>query len=76
MSVRRTSTMASETVRVNGKDVPLTINDAAGLISSLGYDLQKVAVELNGTICPRASLGSTVLKDGDSLEVVSFVGGG
>ena len=68
--------MATETVRVNGKEVPLGNGNAAELIESLGYDIRRIAVELNGDICPRASLGSTVLKDGDSLEVVSFVGGG
>ena len=68
--------MATETVRVNGRDVSLGNGNAAELIESLGYDIRRIAVELNGDICPRASLESTVLKDGDSLEVVSFVGGG
>lgn len=68
--------MATETVRVNGEDVPLTGSDAAEFITSLGYDVRKVAVELNGGICPRASLGTTILKAGDSLEIVGFVGGG
>ena len=68
--------MATETVRINGRDVPLGNGNAAELIESLGYDIRRIAVELNGDIRPRASLGSTVLKDGDSLEVVSFVGGG
>lgn len=68
--------MATETIRVNGGDVPLMGSDAAEFIASLGYDVQRVAVELNGEICPRASLGTTVLKDGDSLEIVGFVGGG
>lgn len=40
------------------------------------YDLTRIAVERNGEIVPKASYSSTVLEDGDSLEVVSFVGGG
>ena len=33
--------MASETVRVNGKDVPLTITDAAkDFVATKGYDVQ------------------------------------
>ena len=36
----------------------------------------KVAVERNGEIVPRAQYGETVLAGGDSLEVVSFMGGG
>ena len=34
------------------------------------------AVERNGDIVPKAQYDETVLKDGDSVEVVSFVGGG
>jgi sulfur carrier protein len=36
----------------------------------------RVAVELNLDIVPRATWESTVLKDGDRLEIVHFVGGG
>ena len=35
-----------------------------------------LAVELNLEIVPRAQWEATVLKDGDKLEVVHFVGGG
>ena len=35
-----------------------------------------VAIEKNGEIVPKALYESTLLKDGDILEVVSFVGGG
>ena len=33
-------------------------------------------VKINGDIVPKAQYSETVLKDGDSVEVVSFVGGG
>jgi sulfur carrier protein len=33
-------------------------------------------VELNLEIVPKSQYDSTILKDGDSVEVVSFVGGG
>lgn len=36
----------------------------------------RVAVELNGDIVPKAQYSDTIFKDGDSVEVVSFVGGG
>ncbi|MGN0098317.1 MAG: sulfur carrier protein ThiS [Candidatus Methanomethylophilaceae archaeon] len=68
--------MGTEMVRVNGRETPLSTTNAAEFVSSLGYDMQRIAVELNGDICPRSSLESTVLRDGDSLEIVSFVGGG
>ena len=40
------------------------------------YDPQRIAVERNGDIVFKAEHDVTVLQDGDSLEIVSFVGGG
>ena len=48
----------------------------AEYLSSAGFDPKRVAVERNGAIVPKAEYAEAVLKDGDSLEVVSFVGGG
>ena len=41
-----------------------------------GYQMGRIAVECNGEIVPKAVYGEKILKDGDVLEVVSFVGGG
>ena len=48
----------------------------AGLVENLGMKADRVAVELNLEIVPRASWEQTQLKDGDKLEIVHFVGGG
>ncbi len=48
----------------------------AALIAQLGMKPDRVAVELNLEIVARANWESTVLKSGDKLEVVHFVGGG
>lgn len=48
----------------------------ADLVRSLELNPQKVAVEHNGEIAPRSTLGHVVLGDGDVLEIVHFVGGG
>lgn len=48
----------------------------AQLVESLGMKSDRVAVELNREIAPRASWAETRLKDGDRLEIVHFVGGG
>lgn len=40
------------------------------------YHLDWIAVELNGAILPKAEYEMTVLRDGDQLEIVNFVGGG
>lgn len=41
-----------------------------------GVDVGAVVVELNRTIVNADDFGSTVLDDGDTLEVLQFVGGG
>jgi sulfur carrier protein len=46
------------------------------LIAALGLQGDRVAVEHNGEIVPRASWPETILSSGDRLEVVHFVGGG
>ena len=46
------------------------------LITHLGLKGDRVAVELNGAIAPRAQWRSTPLADGAKLEIVHFVGGG
>src|SRR5690606_13305147 len=48
----------------------------AALVEELGLKAEKVAVEHNGTIVPRSTLAQAALADGDSLEIVHFVGGG
>jgi thiamine biosynthesis protein ThiS len=48
----------------------------SALVAQLGMKADRVAVELNLEIVPRARWEATTLKDGDRLEVVHFVGGG
>ena len=48
----------------------------AELIAQLGMKADRVAVELNLEIVPRAQWAETALHDGDKLEIVHFVGGG
>lgn len=63
-------------VKVNGEERPAEGITVAALLEELGYGEQRVAVELNEQIVPRAEYGATVLSDGDTVEVVRFVGGG
>jgi sulfur carrier protein len=46
------------------------------LLAHLGLDARTVVVELNREIVRRPRLGETALADGDSIELVHFVGGG
>ncbi len=48
----------------------------SSLIESLAMKPDRVAVELNREIVPRDRWPQTLLKDGDHLEIVHFVGGG
>ena len=53
--------------------VPACIQD---LLADLGLQGDRVAIEQNGNIVPRADWANAGLKDGDRLEIVHFVGGG
>ena len=64
-------------VVVNGQ--PRTIEEGttvAALLAELGFGEQRVAVERNREIVPRADHAMTIVAAGDRLELVTFVGGG
>ena len=65
------------TLRINGKpreeEGPLS---AADLLARLGVDTARTVVELNGRVLERMNLPSEMLKEGDVLEIIRFVGGG
>ena len=64
-------------VTVNGKEAEIPERTTAEeIISIMGMEPSRVAVEIDGEICPRASRSGTVLKEGQRLELVGFVGGG
>jgi len=65
---------------VNGKEVALQAEmSLAVFLESRGYhlpSLARIAVEKNGVIIPKESYTSEMLADGDTLEIVGYVGGG
>ena len=63
-------------VKINGEELNIAGKTVAEYLATTNYDPKRIAVERNGDIVPKAQYGETVLKDGDSVEVVSFVGGG
>ena len=63
-------------LKVNGETKEFDITCLFDIIIKSNLDPIRVAVELNGKIIPRSDFKSTILKDGDSLEIVHFVGGG
>lgn len=48
----------------------------AGVLEQLGLRADRIAVEHNGAIVPRARWSETAVVSGDKLEIVHFVGGG
>lgn len=64
-------------ISLNGekKTVPDNIT-VTGLLEFLNIRHQRVAVELNMEIVKKDKYSATSIKEGDSLEVVSFMGGG
>jgi sulfur carrier protein len=64
-------------IRVNGEmrhyDRQFAVSE---LLQHMALAGKKVAVERNGEIVPRGAHGSTLLRDGDQLEIVVAVGGG
>ena len=63
-------------VKINGEETMAQGISVLQYLSSANYDLKFVAVERNGEIVPKGKYGDVILADGDSVEIVCFVGGG
>ena len=63
-------------VSVNGTEKDIAGKTVSEYLAEASYDIRRIAVERNGDIVFKSQYDTTVLEDGDHLEVVSFVGGG
>jgi sulfur carrier protein len=66
-------------VQVTVNDEARTLDDGAtvaDLVAGLGFGPRRIAVELNRAIVARVDYGAVQLRDGDSVEIIHFVGGG
>lgn len=63
---------------INGKprSFEATQLSVATLVETLDLVGKRLAIECNGEIVPRSQFESTLLIDGDKLEIVGAVGGG
>ena len=61
---------------INGEKVDAAGKSLAVYLQEVRLDAKRVAVELNLEIIPLKDFEKTILKDGDSLEIVQFVQGG
>jgi thiamine biosynthesis protein ThiS len=65
------------TIRINGerREIPDGLSVAA-LLDHIGMASDRVAIERNFDILPRAEWQQTAIQENDSFEIVHFVGGG
>jgi sulfur carrier protein len=61
---------------INGTERVVEAQNVSELVEALSMKGDRVAIELNREIVPRARWAESSLKDGDKLEIVHFVGGG
>lgn len=70
MSGKLTITLNGDAFEVAG---PLTVT---ALLARLDIDGRRVAVEHNRVVLKRAAFDQAIVRDGDQVEIVNFVGGG
>ena len=63
-------------VVINGKNMDVDGKTLKEYLEMANYNLRTIAVEWNEEIVTGEQYEEIVLKDGDVVEVVSFVGGG
>jgi thiamine biosynthesis protein ThiS len=65
------------TITLNGDRfelaAPVTV---AELLAQLAIDARRVAVEHNLVVVKRMAFDQTMVREGDAVEIVNFVGGG
>ena len=62
---------------VNGKQMSVnTKYSLKNLIDKLKLPIKKVAIELNREIVNKKRISKIILKSGDKIEIVNFIGGG
>ena len=63
-------------IQINGEPRTIKPMSLLELLGTLDINPARVAVERNRDIVPKREYETTLLADGDTLEIVQFVGGG
>ncbi|ERT59197.1 sulfur carrier protein ThiS [Megasphaera vaginalis (ex Srinivasan et al. 2021)] len=63
-------------IHINGSEIAAATLPLLTYLQERGFRTDRIAVELNGAIVKRGDYAATLLKDGDTAEIVHFVGGG
>jgi sulfur carrier protein len=61
---------------VNGEERRVKASTIAELLAIIGAPDKGVAVERNRAIVPKSLFKTTIMSEGDEIEIVQFVGGG
>ncbi len=77
MNDSRDAAVAARPITVNGQSRPLpAAGTLAGLLAEIGLAGRPVAVEVDGDVVPRDRFTESLLRGGERIEIVTFVGGG
>ena len=64
-------------ITLNGDSYPLASDTPlTALLERLNMRRGRVAVEINREIVPKADYDATIVRAGDLVEIINFVGGG
>lgn len=64
-------------VTVNGNEMEFQEGiSIQGMLESINNQNKMIVIEKNLEIVPKESFSEIILKEGDTVEVISFVGGG
>lgn len=63
-------------IKINGENFSADGKTLSEYLLEAGYDLRTIVTELNEKIIPKENHGETILRDGDVLEIITFMGGG
>ncbi|ACI21477.1 MULTISPECIES: sulfur carrier protein ThiS [Thermodesulfovibrio] len=63
-------------LKLNGNDIDVKAKTIEELLKELDINPQRVVVEVNLEIIKRDRFADYKIKEGDSIEIVNFVGGG
>ena len=65
------------TIKLNGDphEIPQPLSVSA-LLATLAIDARRVAVEHNLAVVKKAAYDTSIINEGDEVEIVNFVGGG
>ena len=64
-------------VFLNGKKINVANNlTAQQLLSEMGYQDKRIALEINGEVTPKSEYSNKIIVENDQIEIIVAVGGG